>query len=124
MISQKSDAEDEVLSSEEAHLRALAPHRRQRHPRPHRKVTRATNRPGIAAHSLDERLQRIQRRLGVENELGDPIATGSLDQAEQFVTPARGEDLNSRVRREIEPVRVDRRVPRKEAEGRGADQWL
>lgn len=129
VVGQKSNAEDKVLNSEEAQFRALAPHDRQRHPCPHCQITGSTNRPGIATHSLDQRLQRIQRRLGVENELGNPIATGPLDQAEQFVTPARGEDVNPRLRREIEPERVDRRVPRKQAQRRASkkvsDQtWL
>jgi hypothetical protein len=123
-VCQEPDADDEVLDTLEAQLRALAPHRVQPHSGPQRKVTRPTNRPGIAAHGLDERLQQVQPRLGVENELGDPIPTGSLDQAEQFVTPARGEDLNTRLRCEIEPVRVDWRVAWKQAQGRAAQQWL
>jgi len=105
-VCQEPDADDEVLDTLEAQLRALAPHRGQRHSRPHRKITRSTDRPGIAAHRLDETPQRIQRRLGVEHELGDAIATGSLDQAEQCVTPVRREDLNTRLGREIEPVRL------------------
>jgi hypothetical protein len=124
MVRQKSNADDEVFDSNEARLYALAPHRGQRHPRLHSQIPRSTDRPRISAHCLDERLQLTQRRLGVENELGDAIATRSLDQAEQCVTPARREDVNTRLGREIEPLRVDWSAARKQAQGRAADQWL
>ena len=77
-IGQEPDADNEVLDSIEAQLRALPPHRIQRRARLPRQVTRTPNGPGILAQGFDQRLHKTQRRLGIQHEIRDPTATWSL----------------------------------------------
>jgi len=124
IVCEQTNANDEVLDSREAYLKTLTADCAECHPRPHGQITRATNCPGVPAHSLDEELQRLERRLGSEHELGDAVASGSLDQAEQLVAPSRGEDLHTRSRREIEPLRIDWSVPGNQTQPGAAEQRL
>lgn len=132
VVSQQSDAEDEVLNPCEAHLRALTSQRAQRHPTPNRQVTRPTNRPRIDAHRFHQRFQRVESGLGVEDEVGDASGTRSLDEPEQFchghlsmsVTAVHGKDVDPRLRHEVEPERADRGVSWNQAERRTSKQWL
>ena len=78
-IGQETDADNEVLDSIEAQLRALPPHRIQRRARLQRQVTRTTNGPGILAQGLYQRLHKTQRRLGIQHKIRDPTATWSLN---------------------------------------------
>ncbi len=77
-VCQEPDADNEVLDSIEAQLRALPPHRIQRRARLPRQVTRTPNGPGILAQGFDQRLHKTQRRLGIQHEIRDPTATWSL----------------------------------------------
>ncbi len=77
-IGQEPDADNEMLDSIEAQLRALPPHRVQRRARLQRQVTRTTNGPRILAQGLDQRLHKTQCRLGIQHEIRDPTATWSL----------------------------------------------
>ncbi len=113
-IGQEADADNEVLDSIEAQLRALSPHRIQRCARLQRQVTRTTNGPGILAQRLYQRLHKTQRRFGIQYEIRDPTATWSLNQSEQLcrrhiAQPLRAcrEDLNARLRSDVKPMRVD-----------------